>query len=216
MSDPLAGADSARGGDVSAADAELMAAVAAGDPEAFAVLVQRHMPAAWRLAWRLTGEHAAADDLVQDAFLRVLRTADRYRPTAAFSTWLHRIVTNLAIDRTRRRAVRRGEGADASAVLAALPAATAAPADALLKSERSRAIATALAELPADQRAAVVLRYGEGLDARRMATVLDRSPKAVERMLARARAKLAPRLRHLIEEPERGKADGGALNGGSP
>ena len=196
-------------------DTRLMEAVAGGDDTAFAVLVERHTPSAWRLAVRLTQDESAAEDLLQDAFLRVLRAAPRYRPTAAFGTWLHRIVVNLAIDRSRRRSVRRsvGLGSDTALLAGAAPTAT-APED-LARVERAEHIQRALAALPPDYRAAVVLRYIEGRDARDTGAVLGRSPKAVERLLARARAKLAPLLRHLVEDPpsSRGMPDDNALKG---
>ncbi len=196
-------------------DAQLMEAVAGGDAEAFAVLVERHTPGAWRLAIRLVPDAPSAEDLVQEAFLRVLRAAPRYRPTAAFGTWLHRIVVNLAIDRSRRRAVRQDPGPGVERARAAVAAPTAAPPEDLTRIEQAEQVQQALAALPPDYRAAVVLRYVEGMDARCMGTVLGRSPKAVERLLARARARLAPLLRHLVEDPpsSRGMPDDGALKG---
>jgi len=88
--------------DAPSSDEALMSAVAGGDMDALGELVRRHQGRAFRLARRVTGDADLAEDVVQDAFLRVHRAAGRYRPTAKFTTWLHRIVVNLCWDRKRK------------------------------------------------------------------------------------------------------------------
>ena len=96
-------ATSDAGDDGEPTDARLMAATAKGDHAAFAQLVKRHQKRVWHLAYRSLGDVQEAEDVSQDAFLRVFRVAARYRPTARFTTYLHSIVIRLCIDRTRKR-----------------------------------------------------------------------------------------------------------------
>jgi RNA polymerase sigma-70 factor (ECF subfamily) len=84
------------------ADHELMARAAKGDGQAFRILAGRHAERALRLARRILGNEAMAEDVVQDAFLRVWINASRWRPEAAFRTWLYRIVVNLCLNARRR------------------------------------------------------------------------------------------------------------------
>src|SRR3954452_24336785 len=83
-------------------DHDLMARAAKGDERAFRTLAQRHAGAALRLARRILGNEAAAEDVVQDALLRVWINAPRWRPAAAFRTWLYRIIVNLCLNARRR------------------------------------------------------------------------------------------------------------------
>src|SRR5215470_20275661 len=86
------------------ADHDLMARAAKGDARAFRTLAERHAGAALRLARRILGNEAMAEDVVQDALLRVWINAPRWRPEAAFRTWLYRIVVNLCLNARRRAA----------------------------------------------------------------------------------------------------------------
>src|SRR5437764_13544092 len=129
-------------------DHELMARVATGDERAFRTLAQRHAARALGLARRVLGNAALAEDIMQDALLRVWINAPRWRPEAAFRTWLYRIVVNLCLNAKRRAADLPLEAAD--------HAADSAPAaDAQLETrERDRSLAAAIEALPARQRAA--------------------------------------------------------------
>src|ERR1044072_5787184 len=84
------------------ADHELMARAAKGEERAFRALAERHAGAALRLARRILGNEAMAEDVVQDALLRVWTNAPRWRPEAAFRPWLYRIVVNLCLNARRR------------------------------------------------------------------------------------------------------------------
>jgi RNA polymerase sigma-70 factor, ECF subfamily len=178
----------ARGG---ADDAELMAWAGAGDCAAFDLLVARHGERALRLALRVVGDPAEAEDVAQEAFLRAWRAAARFDPgRARVSTWLHRIVLNLAIDRTRRRraapqALRLAEG---------LPDPAAGPGAGLDAAAERAALDAALAELPPRQRAAVALAYEDGLSGAEAAAALSLSERALEGLLRRARLLLRTRL----------------------
>lgn len=137
----------------------------------------------FRLALRLTGDRADAEDVLQSTYMKAFQALQRgaFRARAELKTWLYRIVVNTAFDE-RRAAARRER---------LLPAAsapgTAEPVD-------LHELRTALACLPADQRAALVLKELHGLTSREAGEVLDRSEGAVEQLLVRARAALKARF----------------------
>jgi len=142
-------------------EAELLVRVAAGEERALAALYDRVSAAAYGLALRITGDTAAAEDVVQEALLRVWRRADRYEPArGAARAWLLRLVRNAAIDQVRARGARgrAEEGAAAEDV-----AAPERPDEALLRFERGRRVRAALDELPREQRRVIEIAYFEGL-----------------------------------------------------
>ena len=172
-----------------ATDPELIGWSAGGDRRAFDEIVTRHGLFALRLAARLIPDRSAAEDIAQEALVRAWAQAARFDPRRAqFTTWLYRIVTNLCVDHRRRRwPESMPEDFD--------PIDPAAGAQDMLESdERDLAIARALRDLPARQRAAMALVYDEGLSGIEAARVLGLSVKAVERLLARARASVRNHL----------------------
>lgn len=165
-------------------DEDLLAAAGGGDMEAFGELVRRHHATVYRAAYRFLTDAEEARDIAQETFLHLLRASGGYSRRAAFRTYLYRIVCNLCIDHRRKlRPVYLPELPD-------LPGHGEDPPGRLAAAEREDAVRKALATLPERQRAAVVLRYFEGLGYEEMAQVLDTSPKGVERLLGRARAAL--------------------------
>ena len=172
---------------------ELMLGVRDGDLEAFEQLVLRHQAEAWRVAYRYAGDAAEAEDLAQNAFLKLLDAAPRYKVTAKFRTYFFRILTRLCIDRGRKKRPILIE------VLPDLADDSPSPSQQASQAECEVMIQTALKALPADYRMAVVLRYFEGLSGAEMAVAMGRSVKAVERLLARAKAILKPHLELLLE-----------------
>ena len=172
-----------------ATDSALICWSAGGDRRAFDEIVTRHGTFALRLAAQLIPDRSAAEDIVQEAMVRAWARAARFDPQRAhFTTWLYRIVTNLCIDHRRRR---RPEPMPEHFE----PTDPAAGAQEMLEvDERDLAVAQALGDLPARQRAAMALVYDEGLSGAEAARVLGLSAKAVERLLARARAFLRNRL----------------------
>lgn len=172
-----------------------MLEVAGGDVAAFGQLVLRHQEVVWRTAFRILGDRQTAEDLAQEAFLRVFQAAGRYRPTAAFRTYLYRIVVRVCLDHLKKR--RPQSGADLTVV--AEPALSVDEQAEL--GERADLVRQAIAELLPKQRSAVVLRYYEGLSGAEIADAMRTTTKAVERLLARARETLEQRLGRLLEDP---------------
>jgi RNA polymerase sigma-70 factor (ECF subfamily) len=174
-------------------DHELMARVAAGDQTAFRLLARRHTPRALAIARRILGSHALADEVVQEALLRVWTNAPRWRPTAQLRTWLYRIVVNLCLDEKRRPQAAPLEAAGDVAD----PDADAARD--LEARERDRLVTAAIDALPPRQRAAIVLTYQEGLGNAEAAAVLDTSVGGIETLLVRARRTLRASLGPSLE-----------------
>ncbi len=177
-------------------DEALMAKVARGDEVAFRLLSRRHLPAMLGLARRILGNAADAEDVAQEAMLRVWIHAPRWQPLAAVRTWLTRVVVNLCLDRKRRAPWVALEAA--GEIVDPTPGA----AEVAEQSGRERALAAAIAELPARQRTAIVLTYTEGMSNAQVAEVLDTSVSAIETLLIRGKQNLRARLRDLIEGEE--------------
>ena len=173
-------------------DEALMARVARGDEPAYRTLTRRHLPAMLGLARRILGNAADAEDVAQEAMLRVWTHAPRWQPLAAFRTWLTRVVVNLCLDRKRRAPwvalETAGEIADPT------PDVT----EQAEHNERDRLVTAAIADLPARQRTAIVLTYSEGMTNAQVAEILDTSVSAVETLLVRGKQYLRARLSHEI------------------
>jgi RNA polymerase sigma-70 factor (ECF subfamily) len=169
--------------------ADLLARSARGDRRAFDEIVARYGPVALRVAARMAPDRQSAEDIAQEAMVRIWRRAGEFDTRRArFTTWLYRIVVNLCIDLSRKpRPVALPD--DFDPVDPSAGAAESVEAD-----ERRAALVRAVDELPSGQRAALTLVYDEGLSGAEAAQVLGVSTKAVERLLARARA----RLRELL------------------
>jgi RNA polymerase sigma-70 factor (ECF subfamily) len=155
--------------------------------------VRRHQAEGWRVAYRFTGDAAEAEDLIQEAFLRIFDAAAGYRPIATFRTYYYRVLTRLCLDHRRKKRPMLAEASTQPTDDSLSPSQQAS------RVEREARIQAALNALPADYRLAVVLRYFEGLSGPEMARAMGRSTKAVERLLSRARAALEPQLRGLFE-----------------
>ncbi len=182
-----------------ASDESLFASVAAGDEAAFAVMVDRFLPRLLAIGKRMLGNRVEADDVVQEAFLRVWTRSALWRPGGAkVSTWLHRITVNLCIDRLRRRGFQPIEEAEWIADARADPMRDAHVG------ELKRAIADALATLPGRQKAAIVLCHYEGFSGKEAAQILGISVLAVQSLLVRARAALRTKLADFAEQGDVG------------
>ena len=175
-------------------DEALMARIARGDERAFRTLAGRHLPAMLGLARRILGNPTDAEDVAQEAMLRVWTHASRWQPVAQLRTWLTRVVVNLCLDR-KRRAPWVALDAAGEIVDPALDAGEQTERD-----ERDRLVAGAIAELPARQRAAIVLTYGDGMSNAQVAEILGTSVSAVETLLVRGKQNLRRALDNVIDE----------------
>ena len=180
-------------------DAQVLAAHVAGDKNAFGELVYRHRDRLWSVALRTTSDPEEAADALQDAFLSAFRRADQFRGEAAVTTWLHRIVVNACLDRLRRRTSR-----PAVPLPDDLGQTLADPGDQMSRRDTQLAIAAALATLPPDQRAAIVLVDVEGRSIQETAELLGCPTGTVKSRCSRGRARLAEELAFLRnrKEPE--------------
>jgi RNA polymerase sigma-70 factor, ECF subfamily len=202
------------------ADGWLLDRHRAGDPDAFAQLVRRHRDRLWAVALRTLGDPEEAADALQDALLSAYRAAAGFRGDAAVTTWLHRIVVNACLDRVRRRQVRRTVPLPEQDGQPDRPrlevAVTADPTGDL---DTRLDVAAALATLPPDQRAALVLVDLQGFSVDDAAHILDIPTGTVKSRCARGRARLLPLLAHLRNDstPARVKpsvpAEGGDRTG---
>lgn len=181
--------------DVADEDVRLMLAFRDGDAGAFETLFHRWSARLLRYLERLVRDPAVAEELVQEAFLRVHRARDRYVPEARFSTWLYRIATRLALNelrRPRRRDPHRSTDADDAPPLPAPGPAVDECVDARL---RGAGVLSALAQLPERQRAALWLSAVDGLSYGEVAAALDVTESAVKSLVHRARSTLAERVK---------------------
>jgi RNA polymerase sigma-70 factor, ECF subfamily len=177
-----------------ASDEELMLRIATGDERAFRALLPRYAARAIGLARRIMGNDADAEEIVQDAFLRVWVNAPRWRPQAAFRTWFYRIVFNLSLNRRRRAPFLPLETAGDP------PDPAADASERIERDETNHAVAAAIAALPERQRAAIALTYDEELSNAEAATVLGTSVSSVESLLVRAKRTLREKLGPLVED----------------
>ena len=185
-------------------DRDLLAAHVAGDTEAFGVLFTRHRDRLWAVALRTTGDREEAADALQDAMVAAFRRAGSFRGDAAVTTWLHRIVVNACLDRLRRRSVRLAvplpeddRPHDPARSAPTDPAVPADPQDVALAHDRDAQVLAAVATLPADQRAAIVLVDMQGYSVEETARILQCPPGTVKSRCSRARRRLAPLLLDL-------------------
>ena len=176
-------------------DALLLAQFAAGDQAAARVLTDRLLPTAMRQAWRMLGDQIEAEDVAQEAMLRLWRQASNWRAgEARISTWLYRVVHNLCIDRIRKRRPQVSVE-DAPEPVDPDPGVL----ERMAQSERAQAVATAIGDLPERQRQALILRHFEGLSNPEIGEALECSVEAVESLLARARRQLAKTMNEKRE-----------------
>ena len=194
-----------------ASDVSLMAKVAQGDHAAFEELVTRHQYAVVGTVAKMLGNPSEAEDIAQQVFLRLWKSASRYKPTAKFTTYLFTITRNLVFNETRRKS-RRGEQS--------LDEQTEdwhqqfqeeghnRPDEQVLQAELQGAVDQAIRGLPDKQRMAVVLRRYEKMPYEEIASVLGISVSAVKSQLFRARTSLRESLEPFLgENPENRESD---------
>lgn len=174
---------------------ELVARARAGDQEAFERLVEENQNKVYSLALRLVGDREEAADLAQEAFLKAWQGLKSFQGESSFATWIYRLTTNVCIDYLRRQ--KRRQGVEAAVSLDDEDSGWAEPADwdqdpqrKLEQSERGRALALALEQLPEHQRRALVLRELSGLSYQEIGQALELDLGTVKSRIARARLAL--------------------------
>ncbi|MCH5641346.1 RNA polymerase sigma factor SigM [Gordonia sp. ABSL49_1] len=175
-------------------DEELITAHGNGDPQAFTILIERHLTYLWSLAYRTTGNPDDAADALQDALLSAHRTAHRFRADAKVISWLHRIVLNSCFDRIRRTKAQKAislPGWDVPELMDVT--------DHTAAVDLSVSIGRALDVLTADQRAAIVAVDIEGYSVADAAKLLGVAEGTIKSRCARGRLRLAKALGHLRE-----------------
>ncbi len=184
-------------------DVALMLQVREGDMTAFETLVELHQGPVVGTVAKMLGSPTEAEDIAQQVFIRVWKSASRYEPQAKFTTWLFTITRNLVFNEVRRRkrkptvSVEEREE-ESHQVVEDLH--TASPDQDVLHSELERAVDRAIQELPEKQRLAVVLRRYEEMPYEEIGKVLSLSVPAVKSMLFRARTQLKESLQRYLEE----------------
>jgi RNA polymerase sigma-70 factor, ECF subfamily len=198
MADPEA---PARSGD-DAEDVRLMRLIAGGDTTAFEHLIERHQTLVAGTVARMLGSNSDVEDIAQQVFIRVWKSAGRYVARAKFTTWLLKITRNLVFNEMRRAKRHPHLPVQIEPEAEEMPLkdeAMATPDATLLQAELQAEIEKAIMLLPDTQRMALVLRRYEELSYEEIAAVLDLSVPAVKSLLFRARTELRERLKDYLE-----------------
>jgi RNA polymerase sigma-70 factor, ECF subfamily len=189
----------------SANDHELLAAIRDGDEAAFQEIVRRYRNPITNFVYRMIDDYERSVELAQETFIRVYTSASRYQANYSFSTYIYRIASNLAISELRRRKRRKFVSLfspftndDGDMVEIDPPDLNPLQDEAMIESERRRAVARAITSLPEKYRAAIVLRDVEGLSYDRIAEVLKLSEGTVKSRINRARNLLKEKLSAYI------------------
>lgn len=173
-------------------DSQLMVAIAQGDKDAFTEIVSRHLNAVIHFAMRYVGRRVEAEDVAQEAFIRIWKNAAKWEPKGfSFRSWLYRITYNLCIDELRKRKPVTDVEEDE------LPNHGDQPDDGLYRDEQQQKVARALSALPERQRTAIALSVYQGLSNRDAAQVMEISIEALESLLSRARRTLRNKMTEI-------------------
>jgi len=186
-------------------DAALMLRVKRGDRTAFEELVNKYKQPVMNVVFRMLGDATEAEDLAQNVFVQVFKSADRYRVSARFSTWLFTIARNLCLNEIRRRSRHPAESLDAphpdqedQPLRQFEDAKIFSPPDSLLQGELERKIQQALSDLPESQRIAILLCREQELSYEEIARVLGCSLSATKSLIHRARETLRQKLKPYL------------------
>lgn len=184
-------------------DIRLMRATAAGDDHAFRRLVEKHQGSVIGTIAKMTGRPSEAEDLAQQVFVRVWKSAPRYEPSAKFTTWLFTIVRNLVFNESRRTYRKHEVSMEAQVEQSHCETAdhvTPLPDTMVLHDELREAADKAIAALPEQARMAVILRRFEDTPYEEIAAVLGTTVPAVKSLLFRARIQIRESLRAYLED----------------
>ena len=193
-------------------EAEALAQARRGDPEGFRVLVEQYSRPVFRLAFRMTGNEADAEEVVQEAFLRAYRALDRFDGRAQFKTWLYRIATNAGLDllRKRKRDDERREPVAPEGMhpTEILPSEDPSPDRLAQSGELRMRVDVALGRLAPKEKAAFVLRHFEGMSIAEIGGALEMKSSAVKNNIFRAVQKLRVELGPLYRPARTTKTAG--------
>jgi RNA polymerase sigma-70 factor, ECF subfamily len=187
-------------------DAELVARLQTGDQVAYAQLVEQHAGPIYRLALRMMGNEADAEDVLQETFLSAFKSIGRFEARSSLSTWLYRIASNAALMRLRRSEPDQVsvdepvEREDGDLVPRQFFDFCCLPEEDFLRDEAREEMQHAIADLPPTLRSVFILRDIEGLSTEETASALELSVSAVKSRLMRARLKLRERLSRYFSQ----------------
>ena len=183
-------------------DESLMALIRQGSHQAFSILVRRHTDRFYAAAFRMTGRAAEAEDLVQEAFMKIWQKPDVWKDDkgAKFTTWFYRILVNQNIDRMRKNQKLTSD----DSILPFIADGRTGPEEDAIVSEEQRRIETAIAVLPERQRTALNLCFYEGLSNAEAAGIMGVKVKALESLLIRAKTGLREYLNNNNNRLEKG------------
>ena len=184
-------------------DLELVEKTRAGDTDAFREIVERHSRRLFKTAYRLTGNEAHADDVVQETLLRAYRNLHRFDARSQLGTWLYRITVNCSMDLMRKESRRAAkETTEDKVELASLEASEPRPDRIAESSEMGRAVARVLRGLSPTERAAFVMRHFEGYSSVEIGRILGIRSGATRNAVFRAVRKLRAALEPIVEVQE--------------
>ena len=185
-------------------DDDLMILFVDGDPEAFDVLFDRCGPAVYNFAFHMLNDAAQAEEILQETFLAVARSAKSYQPQGRFRTWLMRIARNRCLNAIDSECLRQTALAESSLTGIDPPSRQAPPDEQAEANETMTRVRHALADLPTRQREALALFAFEQMTYRQIAEVLAMPINTVKTLIHRARATLAAALDDEKKEPTDG------------
>ena len=177
-----------------------------GSKVAFEELMHKYYPRILNFIYRFVGNKSAAEDLAQEVFLRVYKSAWKYKPKSKFQTWLYTIAKNIALNELRRisRSAHTldetAHGGTSEYHKEIEDSMAASPDEEIMQKERAVQIRAAISKLPKNQRMALILRRYEEFSYAEIAATLDVSDKAVKSLLSRAKQNLKNRLAYLIDQ----------------
>ena len=183
-------------------DIALMLKVGLGDEVAFEELIERHQSAVIGTVAKMLGNRSDAEDIAQQVFIRLWKSAPRYKPQAKFTTFLFTITRNLVFNESRRKSRKKEysmEEREDDFHLQTPDQQGASPAQDILQQELRLAVDRAIAELPEKQRLAVILRRYEDMPYDEIGNILGLSVSAIKSQLFRARHTLREQLQHYLD-----------------
>ncbi len=180
-------------------DDELMALTARRDHHAAAILIARHQRPLLNLFYRYTADRTLSEDLAQEVFLRVYKSAPLYEPRSIFRIWLYRIAKNICFNEMKAT---RGQRELPEEIIGQDD-----PGESLIASERDLRVRQAVASLPERQKLALILRRFHGLSQQETAETMETTPEAIESLMTRAKAKLRVLLADMAEDEPQGRED---------